>query len=274
MRELRCCMLQFRRWRSSGRMWTLLVILLVFTYSMTRQIIRCALDFDMAVTPWLYPHLFRDRYMILCYMLCVLLLFCDAPFVDAHCLLVIGRVGRRTWAKGMVVYICLASAVFFLSVGGLCALALLPVTQWSFSWGHLLEALSEANPYTGQISSDILSHYSPAEATAITLLLTWQVGIFIGLLLFRCNLKWNRSVGILVAGAVCFLDFFLYVMPATPIWMFCFSPVSWVNLEIVGRPGFPSLAYAIIVLVLINGLLAWRCIRSGSVYEPVTQEEN
>lgn len=274
MRELRCCMLRFRRWRSSGRMWTLLVILLVFTYSMTRQIIRCARDFGQTVTPWLYPHLFRDRYMILCYMLCVLLLFCDAPFVDAHCLLVIGRVGRGRWAKGMVLYVCLAAVVFFLSVGGLCVTALLPFTQWSFSWGHLLEALSEANPYTGQISRDILSRYSPAEATGITLLLTWLVGIFIGLLLFRCNLQFSRSVGILLAGAVCFSDFFIYVMAADTPWMFYFSPVSWVNLEIIGRHGFPSIAYAVIVLVVLNGILAWRCIKLGSVYEPVTQEEN
>lgn len=274
MRELRCCMLQLRRWRSSGRMWTLLAIVLVFTYSMTRQIIRCARDFSMVVSPWLYPHLFRDRYMILCYMLCVLLLFCDAPFVDAHQFHVISRVGRRTWAKGMVVYICLASAVFFLSVGGLCALALLPVTQWSFSWGHLLEALSEANPYTGQISSYILSHYSPAEATGITLLLTWQVGILIGLLLYWCNLKWNRSVGILAVGAVCILDFFLYVMLADPVWIFYLSPVSWVNLEAVGCPGFPTVPYAILGLVVINGILSLACVGRGSAYEPVIQEEN
>lgn len=274
MHSLRCCQMQLRRWPTSGRIGTLLVLLVVFTYSTTNKLIICALENNLKATPWLYPHLFRDRYMIMCYLLCVFLLFCDAPFVDAHQISVISRIGKRRWAKGMITYICVASLIFFLTIAVFYLIALLPVTQWSLSWGKMFDALKDLNPYTGQISWYILKNYSPVAATGLTLFLTWQSGMFLGLLLFFCNLRWNRSVSIIVGGLFAFLDFSIYVMMADPVWIFYLSPTSWINLDIIGHAGFPPIWYCIFSFILINVFLAWNCIRAGCHYEPRIQEDD
>ena len=87
------------------------------------------------------------------------------------------------------------------------------------------------------------------------MLLSSLIFCFLGLLFFLCNLLAPPVVGTLAVGAFCVLDFFsLFFLHDAP-WLLHLSPVSWANLNQLGTTGWPTVTYALSMLVGLNGVL-------------------
>lgn len=116
MVSLRCCAMQLRKWRASLRVITVFIFLAIFAYDANWNVLTFSRTSGVPVTPWVYPAVFSDRYLMMCICLAVMVLFCDAPFLDRHQPYLILRSGRGHWALGTAGYLLASSAVVSASI--------------------------------------------------------------------------------------------------------------------------------------------------------------
>lgn len=144
-------------------------------------------------------------YSLLMILLGLILLFCDAPFMESEQPYIIMRSGREIWTAGQILYIVLSSAIFFAIVELLTILLLLPNLSYENDWGKVINSFAQngASRYGVVFSFDytIVSSFNPLQAMVIELLLCWLMGMFIGLLMFVLNLAISRSAGVIAAAA-------------------------------------------------------------------------
>ena len=264
----RVCGNNFLKWRSSPRTVIVFLLLAVFMYYITAGTRALAAAQNMAVTPWLFPFIPSYSLNLDILYFALILLFCDAPFFDEQFPYVCMRAGRFVWVVGQILYIIFASLVYTAVSYLFCLLFCLPNLSFSIGWGKILRMMSMplskdfAQTYlTGVMANDsginVMSLYTPLQATLFTLLLMWLAGIFLGLLMFAINLHASRGVGSLVAAFFVILNFFAYIFSSghgfkAPI-IYYFSPISWVNLANLqmNANNRPPLVYALTTLCLL-----------------------
>ena len=251
MVSLRCCAMQFRKWRASLRVITVFIFLAIFAYDANWNVLTFSRTSGVPVTPWVYPAVFSARYLMMCICLAVMVLFCDAPFLDRHQPYLILRSGRGHWALGTAGYLLASSVVVSASIFLMGMLLGMDTLTFSTGWGSVLQSVAGKSI----IPTRILALYSPLAACGLALLLSSLIFCFLGLLFFLCNLLAPPVVGTLAVGAFCVLDFFsLFFLHDAP-WLLHLSPVSWANLNQLGTTGWPTVTYALSMLVGLNGVL-------------------
>lgn len=247
------------------RIWMVFILFIVFaSLNFASSIRMFCQQYDVDCTIWLMPLLLTKLNHRLWVMLLPVLLFCDAPFLDEQQQFIIVRTGKKRWAIGQILYIFAASAVFYLLCTVLCALLLFPHIEFSLEWGRVLRTLTQSHAST-LVSMDVLPElvlqtYSPLEATLLCGGITWLVTSFLGLLIFFCNLWMRREAGIILAGVIVGLGHFVEQMGMGIMYwrrLRYVSPVSWVNLQVIGKntAESPSWAYVFAVSVLLNVVL-------------------
>jgi len=226
------------------------------THYFTTEITQFARGVEINVSPWLYPFLFTQKYVKLLFFLPLILLFCDAPFIDENQPYVIARSGRIPWSIGQISYIFIASALYLLFLMVATIIINLPNLQFTMEWGKVLGTLANTNAATvagvkTTIHSGIIYYFSPLQAMWFSLLLTWLASVFLGLLIYVINsISGTRILGVLAAS-------FFLVLDATIIGrdnLYRFSPVSWSSIEridIEGTTQMPSITYIYIGFALL-----------------------
>lgn len=214
---------------------------------------------------WLMPLAMTKRNHSLWIMLLPILLFCDAPFLDEQQPLLIIRTGRLRWAIGQILYILLASVVFYVGCILVTILLLVPHVEFTLKWGKVITTLTQSYIATSfnmdTIPAAVLQNYTAVKATLLCGGAMWIVVSFLGLLMFLCNLWTRREVGIILASCFVGLAHFVEIMGSWTIARY-FSPVSWVNLDTIGggtlrSPSWPYvfITGGVVLVVLIIGIL-------------------
>jgi len=256
-----CSVQNLRKWSANPRIYVLSLLLIVFLGDSILPIAHFSSAVHVPATPWVFPYLALNQKVLLLLMLGIVLLFCDAPFIDAHQPYVIIRSGKRDWLLGQIVYIMLASALYFLFIALISVMMLLPNLTFSSEWGKILGTLALTDAGTQfnvalPISYQLQLTYTPIAAMAWSLLLNWLVGTFLGLLMFVLNMRLTRELGAVVAAALVFLQYFCF--DANGFFLWHLSPVSWAslgNLDTTHTSALPSLTYAVSVLIGLNLML-------------------
>lgn len=277
---LHTCGNNFLKWKSSPRTVICFFMLVVFLYSMTAGVRALTAAQNMAVTPWLFPFILSYSMNLCVLYFTLILLFCDAPFFDEQFPYLCMRTGRLVWVVGQILYIIFASLLFTVVNYILSLLACLPNLGFSLGWGKILRIMTM--PTSGDFlklymtgvmadpagSANVMSLYTPIQATLLSLLLMWLVGIFLGLLMFAINLRAHQGIGALAASFFVFFDFFASIFAdghgfTTPV-IYYFSPVSWTNLTKLQMNvnDRPPLSYALTVLCVVIILLILVCIHT------------
>ncbi|HIV67366.1 MAG TPA: hypothetical protein IAA32_00695 [Candidatus Butyricicoccus stercorigallinarum] len=267
MGSVRCMVNQFRRWGKSMRVWMVFVLFAIFISTNFCGSIRAfCQQYDVACSVWLMPLILAKMNHKLWIMLLPILLFCDAPFLDEQQPFLIVRIGRLRWAVGEILYILLASAVFYLGCMLVSVLLISPYVEFTTGWGRVLRTLTQASVASplqmDAIMERVILAYTAPEATLLCGIATWIATSFLGLLMFLCNLWARREVGIIVAAIFVGLSYFIDAMGyVSRLWNTAryVSPVSWVDLNIVGMGTFrsPSWSYIIVAgCVLLAVLIA------------------
>lgn len=235
------------------RMYLSLVLLVTYLHSRVVTLRSFCEFYRVKITPYLFPYVMSDDHVVLVFTLVVMLMLCDAPFIDLDQPYIVMRSGRKNWVLGQFLYIyflCLCLTAFLF-----CSLLLLffPHLEFSGEWGKAISTLvqtSAANEFGVTIPFDryIYLGYSPISATLLSLFLCFSVSAFLGSLLFYLNFRVNRMMGILVCSL-----FILWqlVISKTNIELIRFSPVSWLKLgeiDVNGTTVYPNLEYALGVL--------------------------
>lgn len=233
-----CAMVNLRKWRTDGRIFLILLCVLAFSLWNLGGIRDFASDNSLPVTAWVFPHFWGNPSMLLLFGCMVVLLFCDAPFVDAQMAQWIVRMGRMDWLIGQILYIATASLLFTLWTFLSTVLALLPSISFENAWGPVLYTIAMQTGVAVEynivlsLSEAWLDAMAPSQAVAISLFMMWLVCMFMGMLLLASNIAINRRAGFVTGGFFAFLAYFtaylgFVLFGAKVLWV---SPVSWVSL--------------------------------------------
>ena len=253
----------FKKWPVNPRVYVVLVLLVGYIHSIVSPVgVFCA-QAGYTVGPWLFPFLMAEPYSALMIMLGLILLFCDAPFIEDDQPYLILRSGRKAWAVGQILYVMAGCAVYFVTTYLISVLVILPYIGFEDGWGKVINTFCQmgiAKQYGIVLAfrQQINNVFGPVQATLLDLFLCWMIGVFLGLLLLLLNLAAIRSVGGIVTAG---LSIFPLFVVRSDWWMHYISPVSWCSLSVVdvtGTTSFPSLPYAIGMLaggiLLFGGL--------------------
>lgn len=258
---IRLCLQNFKRWISNPRIYFIGILLTVYISSVVFPLVSFCYSVETSITPWLFPLLTSNQEGLIIFTACIILLFCDAPFLDSTQPFYIIRSGRQKWILAQILYIFLASILFFTFIYLVSTIILFPVTHWQMDWGKIFYTLSLTDARTMfqiplMIPYEILKIYSPIQAFGLSFLLNVLVSTFLGLLIFTINLKLSKIMGSIVAAAptlltstIFFNDFFLIY----------YIPVAWASLDkidITGTQLLPSLPYVLTVLISLIVLLS------------------
>jgi hypothetical protein len=252
------CLNSLRRWGISPRHYIIAALGVMWIHALVSPVLRFSQTVDVRVTPWVFPFtLGKWNYVVLA-MLMVVLLFCDAPFINDSTPYECIRAGRRRWVAAQLAYVGVASLLFVLFLVLVSTACLLPHIDFANEWGRVLGTLAQTSAgteYGGMpISYALMTKYSPAAAMGLAALTLYLQTVLVGLFMFVLNTVAKRGLGA-VAGL------FLAFMPAVAQVVYVprvyyFAPTAWANLTVLDMSGTsarPSLAFA---LGTLAGLIA------------------
>ena len=109
----RLCIQNFRKWTANPRIYVLAILMLIHFYFYSPTINNFCQDMELSITPYLFPLVIKNMANLNLIMLALVLLFCDAPFLDEEQPYILIRAGKKRWMAGQVLYLALASLVYF-----------------------------------------------------------------------------------------------------------------------------------------------------------------
>lgn len=254
----------FRKWQTDYRIWTIAVFLIILTLTYVDNIKKVSYVTGSGVPVWIFPFLYSQFYTKVLFTLPVVLMFCDAPFVDNNRLFIMMRTTRTKWLGGQLLYIVTASGIYYLFIFVISFLSTIFYGDFSLEWGRTLTALAynnsaanEAHVYSLAVSMIVIEYFTPLSACFYTFILSWLSAVFLGLLIFVCNL----FTGSRIWGIAACSFFIIMSLSAKGVRnMDRFSPITWSTLDGIDVGGLtfrPSFEYCISAyMVLIVGLAA------------------
>lgn len=256
----------FRKWAWEPRIYLLFLVVLLTIFSRTREMAGIIHEnMDCAVNAFsIFPVVYSSGVGIAMFIIlfCILLLYGNAPFLDRNQQFIIARTGRRLWNKGQIFYIYLSAFIFVVMLHVSAVIGCMPDVGFSMkSWGKALELLSRSSMLKYlTVNSTLIKRYTVMEAFLHQFLLLYLLTVFLGMLIYFCNLLFSEKSGLFAAGAVCCMDF-------VPSWLsgnigkfiFRLSPVSMTEIFYLGQDGYPSLVYAYGYLGVLTVVITLAC---------------
>lgn len=266
-KSLSVCLDNLRRWATNPRIFVIALLLLLMEENMMVGGVRAFSQVvDLPVAPWVYPFLTGDWYIALMEIFGVILLFCDAPFMNEGTPYLFVRSGRKAWFWGQVLYIFIASALYQLFIAAGAALLLAGDLAWTADWGKVLGTLSQTQRGMAvgiKLTDTVVRNFSPAQAMLLAFALCWMVMVVFGMVIFTVNLMLPRLWGAVFASILALV--MPFSMNASGKTMQYFSPGSWMCFPLIDfsdTTPYPSLRYVLTSGCLLIGALAaisyWR----------------
>lgn len=248
----------FRKWKYDCRIWIALFIVLIFIHSLTKGLSDICDYTGVKSSPWIFPFLYMQYYNKMLFFFPLILIFSNAPFIDKNQLYVLIRTGRSKWCIGQMLYIAVASALYFAFVMVFSIILNLDCIEFTGEWGKLLNTLANTTMGTKfqlgfSSERDVINMFSPVSAMWFTFLHSWISGVVLGFVVFLFNMK-------IKGGGTFFASFMLVfsAVAAKQTSLVKMSPVSWSTLNYIqlkpndGLPsyGYITAFYMIMLLVL------------------------
>ena len=263
----------FKKWAVNPRLYILLLMEVLYLHSRLSPVGELCARTGYKVTPYLLPFLLDEGSAVMMLFLGVVLLFCDAPFIEDEQPYIMLRSGRRIWFIGQRLYIVVASVLYLIVLYFISVLVLLPHIEWSAEWGKLLSTFSQTsaagqNGISIPFARVITARFDPIPAVLRCVVNGSLVATVLGMLMFFVNLNISRT-----AGGICGTALVLWNMVTYKTWygFVNVSPVSWVNLSRVDYDGssiYPSLTYILLALLALFAALSaasWVTLRRRNI---------
>lgn len=262
----------------SPRFYTVLLAVLIFSWTQVSGVRSYAIRQGLGVSLWYYPFLFSTFICALMLYFGVVLLFCNAPFVDAQQLFVILRSGKKTWFRGQILFIILSSILYFTYIWVVSIVLFLPHLGMTGDWGSVLwemaamPSLSEGGGFL--ITERTLYMFSPLQGCLLVWVLNVLVGCFLGFLIFYINLYKSRTYGSVAALLVIFVCNAVYYIGSYANVLVYFSPVNWTDLYVYARnQNALSPYYTVGALLVLDMVLAYLIMRRSGKYSIEAAED-
>lgn len=264
-----CCSYHLRRWPSQPRVLILLLLIPGYLSMLERPVAQFCGHVGVSVSPWIFPFLTNDWYTLMLLMFGVILLFCDAPFIDDSQPYLLLRAGRAQWAAGQMLYILVGTSLYFGYVLLVSLMLLMPHVAFQSDWGKVLYTLSDTDACRQfQIpllfSPDIIADYTPITALLISFFTALLAGLFLALVMMAMNLYTRRAFGITAAMLLTLMQAFAANVNLP--FLYYLSPVSWAGLDSFrGDPESlqPTLTFCISTFLALLSLLGFLSLRAA-----------
>ncbi len=252
----------FKKWIVKPNVWIALLVYSIYIAANSLWLLRYCNATGMRITPWVYPHVYVMPLMWMVFSGLLAVIFSDAPYQDGFSQFLQCRVGRRTWLVGQLLYTLEVSLLITIVMAFIPALMLIPHVSFSFEWGTCIRwlAYNVLDPVNYGIEAPgltfgypILEKYSALQAMGLSMLLTFLLSVFMGLLSFAANVIAGEGTGAVIIGVLGFLAYFCtyvgyYFIGEKLLYI---SPVNWIYLTALDPKvsGGPPVSYAIVFLV-------------------------
>ncbi|MCI5890130.1 MAG: hypothetical protein MRZ68_02905 [Lachnospira sp.] len=208
--------------------------------------------------------------MKIIYLILVVFIFCDAPFIDTNQPYVFLRCNRNIWSIGQVLYIIIGSFIMVTMLFVSTIIVNIRYIRWDSTWGDVISYASVTNVLANMglsndtigFSGKIVKYFSPLQAIAFTTLLLWMSFMLIGLIIYVINIiTRSQLLGILTVSFLVMLSSGVDMLPGSikerAIW---FSPFSWNtlnNIKVTATSELPTIDY---ILGMYIGMIVILCI--------------
>lgn len=254
----------FRKWQTDYRIWTIAVFLLVLTLMYAEDFKTVANYLNNAAPVWIFPFMYTSSSAKVLFTLPVILLFCDAPFIDKNQMFMMMRTSRTKWICGQIIYIISAGGIYYFFIFAVSVLSMIFFGEPSLEWDKSIvtsaydrSVASSTGVSSLNISRITVEFFTPLLACFYTFIMSWLSAVFLGLLIFACNLFTGSRVWGIASGS-----FFVVLTLVAKLRKYLdrFSPITWSTLDGIDVGGLtvrPSIGYCIgAYAVLIIGLTA------------------
>lgn len=275
---IKVCKESIRKWMSEPRIWTAAFLAAFFAWIQIELVRGVCVEQNLAISNWYFPFLFSDTIYKLFFFFGILLLFCNAPFVDNQQMMVVLRSGKKNWFVGKILYVFVTTVCFFLWLFLVSILEFFPYVGFSSRWESIIEMLSingQMGEYIIPISRNIVLQLTPLQAFLMSYVICVLAGILLGLLIFYINMYGKTNLGVGVALCILLMTGIVDVLPLEYqrrfLWV---SPISWTDVEVFTLVyGGISFGYAIAFLTIINILLIVLIMQKAKSYNMEAMEE-
>lgn len=252
---IRIALCNIKKWAVTPRIYIVPILLIIFINMSVNPVLNVSFKLGEAVSPWIFPFILNDEYMVSMIFFTLILLLCDAPFISEEHTFMVIRSGKTKFYTAQILYIMLACAIFVVTAVTATILLLLPNLTYTDDWGKILGTLAQTtlNSQTEvplNINYSIMINYSPIEAMLICSFMMWIIAVFIGVIMCLLNSLINRFLGTIIAIILVLMQFGIsFFYGSSGYW---FTPTSWVKLSIINITGegtSPPLLYCITILL-------------------------
>lgn len=251
LKSIYCIMkYNYKKLFNTPRIYILIILQSIYLWYLISPIVDLSKTAGVRLTPWLFSHISSYKISQLFLMMGIIVMFADAPFIDDEYKYILIRSGRKKWALGQILYIVTGTIAYFITIFIFTVIMIIPNIFISSDWGRLITTFANSDTrdyFELLISFKILVKYTPIMATLLSILLSCLTGVIISLIMFIINIKLEKSIGIIVATFIVFLD--RAIFSNFPNFKFAYiSPVSLSRidgLDKVSNGMSPSILYAL-----------------------------
>lgn len=260
------CLQNVRKWQTDYRIWMIAILMTIIVNIYVDDMKKISSFLGTDVPFWIFPFIYSQFHTKVIYTLGVVIMFCNAPFIDQNQVFIYTRSGRVKWLCGQILYIFFASALYYIFLFCVTVVCTILVGKPSMEWGTTLHMISASDaaleagcPFVA-IPSLILNCFTPLQAVWFTFLTSWCSAVVLGLIIFFCNyVSGTQILGVLIASVMVILS-----VAVRGTHLVKFSPVSWNtvdNIDVGGMTVYPSFTYCMcvytgLIVLLTAGILA------------------
>lgn len=247
-----------RKWQTNYRVWIIGAVIVILIHSYWEDIDKISEYLGVTPSIWIFPFLYLQYYMKLIFTLPVVMLFCDAPFIDSNQLFVAVRAKRVKLLLGEILYIIMASGIYYLFILLVSLIIGVFKGNLGMEWGKVFHTIAETGVasflecHFVEIPKNILNYFTPIQAVWFTFIMSWITGIMIGCIMFVLSLcTRTKYVGMIFSSILVLFSCFLVTYNELLIK---YSPISWNtlnNIDVGRKTNNPSFEYCITVIFTV-----------------------
>lgn len=242
---------------TSPKIYIIIALSFMYVQFMVNPVRVFAENVQIGVAPYIFPFLLTSNYSVKIFLLLVILMFCDAPFMDSAQLYILVRAGRRRWCAGQILYIMALSGLYTLLLVLFTVAALIPELSLETGWGKVINTFAQTGiaPAHGipvPFDYAIILKYGSVTAMVLEGALCWLLFFLFGNLIFTINMQISKFAGTTIAVALVFFQ--MISEEISPVLTY-FSPASWASLSFLDLNNtnqYPGISYALAAMVTIN----------------------
>lgn len=134
VRSVLCiCIQNIRKWTYDYRVWIIAALLFFVCFDNSASLGELARFYGVRSTLWYFPFAYMSFHIKIIVTFPLVLLMCSAPFADANNLFIITRAGRTKWICGQLIYITLASAIYYLFIFACSVVTAMPYASFQMN---------------------------------------------------------------------------------------------------------------------------------------------